>query len=75
MREEESMTAHEAKIDFSCQVCGVQCDTAPDPPARAVCPEHCESIGGHDYGYVREERGHHCAYCYQQAPDDYFLDD
>lgn len=55
-------------IDFSCCVCGVECDGAPDPPARAVCPEHCED---HDYRYERELRGHFCSHCGQEAPDDW----
>lgn len=62
----------EPVIDFTCHVCGVVCDTAPDPPLRAVCPEHCED---HDYRYNRDDRGHFCIHCYQQAPDDWFLDD
>jgi hypothetical protein len=59
------------KIDFSCRVCGVECDGAPDPPARAVCPNCCED---HDYRYERELRGHYCIHCGQEAPDDYFLE-
>jgi hypothetical protein len=55
-------------IDFSCRVCGVQCDTAPDPPDRAVCPEHCED---HEYEYVRSERGHFCKHCNQPRPEDW----
>ena len=58
-------------IDFSCGVCGIQCDIAPDPPARAVCPEHCED---HDYEYQRELRGTYCNHCGEQAPE-YFYDD
>ena len=34
------------ELDYSCKVCGVQCDLAPDPPARAVCEQHCED---HEY--------------------------
>ena len=60
------------RIDFSCRVCGVQCDSAPDPPARAVCPDCCED---HDYRYERELRGHYCLSCGQEAPRDYFLED
>jgi hypothetical protein len=60
------------KIDFSCRVCGVECDSAPDPPARAVCPNCCED---HDYRYERELRGHYCIHCGQEAPHDYFLED
>jgi hypothetical protein len=41
------------KIDFSCRVCGIQCAIAPDPPERAVCPDHCED---HNYVYSREDR-------------------
>lgn len=59
-------------IDFSCRVCGVRCDSAPDPPARAVCPEHCED---HDYRYERELSGTYCLHCGQQAPEDYWYDD
>lgn len=56
-------------LDFSCRVCGIQCDIAPDPPDRAVCPEHCED---HDYRYNRDDRGHFCIHCGQPAPPDYF---
>lgn len=63
--------ATEAQIDFSCRVCGVQCVLAPDPPARAVCPEHCED---HDYEYQRSERGTYCNHCGQQAPEDHHDD-
>ena len=61
----------EQRIDFSCRVCGVQCDSAPDPPARAVCPEHCED---HDYEYQRSERGTYCNHCGQQALEDWHDD-
>jgi hypothetical protein len=54
-----------AEIDFRCRVCGIKCDLAPDPPARAVCPEHCEH---HEFVYVREERGHFCDHCGMPAP-------
>src|SRR3569833_378976 len=58
----------EADVDYSCLVCGKQCDSAPDWPLRAVCPEHCEA---HDYVYSREERRHYCNICGQDRPDDY----
>lgn len=58
-------------VDFSCRVCGVQCDGAPDPPARAVCPECCED---HDYRYERDLRGRYCHHCGQEAPQDWFDD-
>lgn len=59
------------RIDFSCCVCSVQCDSAPDPPARAVCPNCCED---HDYRYERELRGTYCFHCGQQAPEDWYDD-
>lgn len=55
--------------DFSCRVCGVQCDVAPDPPERAVCPAHCED---HDYEYVQGERRHCCKHCGQDRPKDWY---
>lgn len=58
-------------VDYSCRVCGVQCASAPDPPARAVCPEHCED---HDYAYERNLRGHYCQHCGEEAPIDWFDD-
>lgn len=61
------MTA-EKVIDFSCRVCGVQCPSAPDPPARAVCEEHCED---HEYEYEREMRGHFCKHCGKPRPEDW----
>lgn len=57
------------KIDFSCRVCGVQCDITPDPPARAVCPEHCED---HEYVYIAGERRHACNHCGQEPPLDWY---
>lgn len=57
-------------IDFTCRVCGKQCDCAPDPPDRAVCPEHCED---HDYRYDPMRRGKFCLHCDQEQPyDDYY---
>lgn len=47
-------------LDFRCHVCGCDVDLAPDPPARAVCPEHCED---HDYVYEPWERAHLCKHC------------
>lgn len=63
--------ALEPQVDFSCRVCGAQCDIAPDPPARAVCPNCCED---HDYRYERELRGHYCFHCGQEAPEDWYDD-
>lgn len=65
------MAEKESAIDFSCRVCGIQCDSAPDPPARAVCPNCCED---HDYRYERELRGHYCFHCGAQAPEDWYDD-
>lgn len=59
-------------IDFSCRVCGIQCDVAPDPPARAVCPEHCED---HWYEHDDMRRGKYCIHCDQEIPPDYYLED
>lgn len=61
----------EPKIDFSCRVCGVICPIAPDPPARAVCPEHCED---HDYVTDPIIGRKLCKYCDQEAPFDYYED-
>jgi hypothetical protein len=55
-------------VDFSCWVCGTECASAPDPPERAVCPEHCPD---HDYRYSREERTHYCYVCGQLQPEDW----
>lgn len=61
------------KIDFSCRVCGKDCDVAPDYPDRAICPECCDtSEEGHDYVYVRGERAHLCYYCGQERPNDWY---
>ena len=54
--------------DFHCGVCGKETDIAPDPPAKAVCPEHCED---HDYIYVPGERRHVCAHCGQERQQDW----
>lgn len=57
--------------EFSCRICGNQCDTAPPLPERAVCPEHCED---HEYNYERGEQRHICKHCGQERPVDYFED-
>jgi hypothetical protein len=54
--------------DFSCRICGVQCAVAPEPPARAVCPEHCED---HDYKYERDVQEHRCIHCDAPRPEDW----
>lgn len=57
------------RIDFSCRVCGIECDSAPaDPLARAVCVEHCED---HDYVYDRHRQGKYCLHCDQEQPHDW----
>lgn len=60
-------------IDFRCRVCGIECDVAPDPPERAVCPEHCPD---HKFQYDRGERRTYCVICgkYQEyaGEDDLF---
>lgn len=58
-------------IDFTCRVCGKPTDTAPNPPARAVCPVHCED---HDYRYERDMRGKFCVHCNDPIPQDYYDD-
>lgn len=65
------MDAERELIDFSCHICGVQCDVAPDPPERAVCPEHCED---HEYIYSRGERIHYCIHCGQNPQPDWYDD-
>jgi hypothetical protein len=55
-------------IDFSCRVCGKECDTAPDPPERAICENCCED---HDYVYVCGERRFSCIHCDKPRPDDW----
>lgn len=48
------------QIDYSCQKCGAECSSAPDPPERAICPNCCED---HVYYYEPMERRHICTYC------------
>lgn len=51
-------------VDFTCQVCGVLCDVAPDLPARAVCPLHCEEQNGeHSYEHNPLTRAYECLWC------------
>lgn len=59
---------------FKCYCCGAETDTAPDPPAVAVCPKCCAETSGHDYEYVREMRGHFCVNCTEPAPPDWYED-
>lgn len=54
--------------EFSCRVCGKQCDSAPAPPERAVCPEHCPD---HEYIHERGERRYYCTHCGQEPPYDW----
>jgi hypothetical protein len=57
-------------IDFHCHVCGVECNVAPEPPARAACEEHCE---GHQYEYDKWRRGKFCIQCDRQEDEyDYY---
>lgn len=59
------------KTDYSCRECGVECDSAPDPPARTICPDCCED---HDYVYERELRGKFCVHCGNPQPFDWDAD-
>lgn len=59
-------------IDFSCRVCGVQCAIAPNPPDRAVCPDHCPD---HDYKHDPWRRGKFCTICDVEIPEDYYWND
>jgi hypothetical protein len=58
-------------VDFSCHKCGKECDSAPNPPARAICPACCED---HDYEYDRGMGGKFCKHCGEPAPYDYYED-
>jgi hypothetical protein len=55
-------------IDFTCFVCGAECDIAPDPPLRAICRGCCDD---HNYVYIAGERRHECEYCGAPRPDDW----
>jgi hypothetical protein len=55
-------------IDFSCRVCGKECPTAPEPPERAVCEDHCPD---HEYTYDSSQRKHVCKHCDAWRPDDW----
>jgi hypothetical protein len=58
-------------VDFRCQVCGEDCSTVPDPPARAVCEVHCEQVHDcHEYEYDRGRRGKFCKHCDKEQPVD-----
>lgn len=59
------------EIDFTCRVCGKLCDSAPDPPDRAVCPEHCED---HEYQHDNFRRSKFCIHCDKEIPEDYWDD-
>lgn len=56
-------------IDFSCRVCGKQCDSAPPLPERAVCEDCCEE---HDYEYEPSERTHLCKHCCKPVDLDWY---
>ena len=55
------------QIDFTCRVCGQECEVAPDPPERAVCHEHCPE---HDYQHDKWERAWLCTICNKRREDD-----
>lgn len=59
-------------IDFTCHKCGAETPIAPDPPARAVCPDCCED---HRYEYDPWRRGKFCVDCDAPVPDDYYDND
>lgn len=61
----------EMAMDFTCRICGVECDTAPDPPERAICPKCCED---HDYRYDSSMREHRCIHCDEPRPWDWSID-
>lgn len=63
------MCDRDAPISFKCRVCGVECPVAPDPPATAVCEEHCEF---HEYEHDPWRRNQFCKHCDKQAPDDFY---
>lgn len=60
--------AETVSIDSSCRACGVQCAISPDPPGRAVCPEHCED---HEYVYIQGGREKRCVHCDAPQPEDW----
>lgn len=57
---------------FHCYRCRKEVNQAPDPPAVAVCEDCCHETSGHDYQYMREERGHFCAECGAPVPEGYY---
>lgn len=60
-------------FDFSCHVCGKECNSAPPPPERTVCEEHCED---HEYERCLDRGWHHCIHCDKPVdPDWYYCDD
>ncbi len=64
----EALRMLERHFLFACRVCGKECDVAPDPPGRALCPEHCED---HEYRYEKGEQRHSCTHCGQDRPGDW----
>lgn len=54
------MSTDNEPIDFTCQKCGKDALIAPDPPARAICPDCCED---HEFRYDPWLRGNFCVYC------------
>lgn len=60
----------ESPVDYTCRVCGAECDSAPEPPARAICEKCCVVNGGHDPIYNRDFRTWYCEHCgVEQTPD------
>lgn len=70
LREIQKEEGRTPEPDFHCHVCGVETDTAPDPPGKAVCPTHCED---HDYRY-EAGMGHVCTHCNAPRPDNWYDD-
>jgi len=55
-------------VDFTCRVCGKECDIAPYPPERAVCEDHCEDHQFANHGHSWPT----CKHCGAWAPMDYY---
>lgn len=58
-------------VDFHCHNCGAEVDSAPDPPAKALCENCCED---HDYRYCPDRQGTYCWACDKPAPGDWDYD-
>lgn len=54
------MSDVEQQIDFTCHICGAQCNSAPQLSARPICETCCTD---HEFEFDHFDRNHYCIHC------------